>query len=211
LDEQEGAAPSDAATVVGGIVDRVRTAVDSAPGTSPHIAVSRGASPQLREALTQFVQRAGLAPLVEADAVRGRAVWATAPAGIVVVEQPNWWGRLEELPPGAIVLDHRGPDWAQRVRRARRVARSVAQVPGVTAAHGTAEAPWFVVLLPVAQEAVAEALVAAGITGALPIDRRHAELPGGLRLAPPEIDQDVWVRSCVACVGAVAGKLRASG
>lgn len=185
--------------------EEVRRVLADHPGAAPEIAVSRGVSPWLKGALAR------LAPVVEADAVRGRAVWATAPAAVVVVEQPNWWGRLESVPAGAIVFDHRGDGWDGRVRQVRRLARSVTQIPGVRAAHDAIEAPWFVVLLPVPQERVAEALAAASVPGATAVGRRHAELPGGLRLAPPESDPGLWLRSCVACIAAIVGTERPTG
>lgn len=196
-------------------VDRVRSALAAAAGVgagrpppASRIAVSRGASPDLREAL---VVSAGRARVVEADTVWGRAVWATAPADIVVVEQPNWWGLVEEVPTGAIVIDHRVAGWDRRVRQVHRVARTVTQLPGVVAAHPAVEAPWFVVLLPVAQEPVAETLAATGVGGVDAVERRYAELPGGLRLAPPETSQGLWLSSCVACIDRAIGEGGAVG
>ncbi len=187
-------------------VERVLECVRSlAPN---RVAVSRAGDPALTAAVGE------VAATVEVPAVRGRSVWAARPAPFAIVEQPNWWGRLETMPAEPhVLLDHRtgetlaGEDWLRRVRLARRVARTLSVLPGVRLAHGDPEAPWFVALLPVrAADAVAR-LREDGVAGVVPLLPTRPELPGGVRV---HLDAD-GPGVVAACVASLRNVLDARG
>ncbi len=166
------------------------------------VAVSRAASPEFRHAVSQIVD------VVEAPVVRGRAVWEAVPPATAIVEQPNWWGRLEDVPSGSIVLDRRSaPDqaqqWRMRVDLSRHLGRNLNQLSGVQLAHGNPEAPWFVLLLPIPGETAVAALADRNVTGVVAIDRSYAELPGGVRIEPPMTSPGLWQETCVASLAEV--------
>jgi hypothetical protein len=125
-----------------------------------------------------------------------------------VVEQPNWFGRIEKDPPqdpDAIAVvwwaDAPHPGYAGVVEAHRRVgstetaqnlARRLRQIAGIRLPHDQPETPWFVVSLPGDASAVAADLRIGGFTGCEPTGRRLAEFPGGLRIevAWPATDND---------------------
>ncbi len=186
------------------VVESVRTAAPR------WVAVSRAADPVLAAAVGD------VASTVEIPALRGRTIWAARPAPFAVVEQPNWWGRLETMPAEPyVVLDHRTEatefrpqgEWEERVRFARRVARTLGVLPGVRLAHGDPEAPWFVALLPVLATEVVARLHEDGLVGVAPLRPTRPELPGGVRV---HLDADE-PGSLAVCVASLRNILESRG
>lgn len=178
------------------------------PDPATPLVVSRAASPELRDLLGDAYD------VVVAPVYRGRTLWS-AVNGRACVETPNWWGRAEPVPQDrdAIVIDRRHDrilrgtimgddptDWADRILVLRRCLRTAAQLAGVRPAHGDPEAPWAVLLLPIAAEAVAEACVRRGLPGVEALAPRVPELPGGLRLEAPSLAGSDWSASVVASI-----------
>lgn len=153
---------------------------------------------------------------VEAPVTHGTTVWGAAPTGLIVAEQPNWFGRLErfqvsESEPGIVLVapgapaphqmwvvtddalvmspgDPRPPigDIDRIAALARRLARRLSQSRGVRLAHGEPQWSWFVVLTPVAAARVVESTPTHPGVTAEPIGPRFPDLPGGLRIAVAE-------------------------
>jgi hypothetical protein len=196
----------------------LRTALRNARAGSTGLVVSRAASPELWRACN------GIAGVAEAPVLAGRTVWEAIPGGAVVAETPNWWGRIEPIPEGRRhwVLDRRSGEahlratpcdtepvgWAERIAALRACVRAAGQVRGVGAAHGDPEAPWAIVLLPVAPEAVAERCGTTGVTGVAALAPRMPELPGGLRI---EAGVDAGSEWCAAVVASIRHVLERSG
>ncbi len=188
--------------ITGALLDRVierLSAEDSGP-----VLMSRAADPALREAILASRE------VREAPVVAGRTVWAAAYGSVVVAESPNWWGRTEEPPPGAVVLDRRTDesalvaslpaapeDWSEQVDEARRFAKSLRQIAGLHLAHGAPEAPWFVVLQPQPARAVVAAMDGVDGCVATALPEHLAEFPGGIRLTTPRRGGR---RAFIACV-----------
>jgi hypothetical protein len=184
------------------------SAIASAIGDARHVIVSRAASPELKALLARHSP-------VEAPVVAGATVWHAAPPGLAFVETPNWWGLREAAPVTRpyVVLDRRcdevvngmpqRPDpagWSARTELLRRCMRTAGQLAGAGPAHGDPEAPWGVLLLPVAAEAVEAACRARGIHELTALDPRLPELPGGLRLEAPEAAGAEWSAAVVASI-----------
>ncbi len=170
-----------------------------------HVVVSRAVSPEVRRVVARMAQ------VREAPVYRGRTVWPAA-HDPMVVETPNYWGRLEPLPRPtvrAIVIDRRTgevtdpadvrpipPRWDERTAALRHCLRSAAQLRGVAPAHGDPEAPWAILLLPIAAERVA----ASEVPGLAALAPRVPELPGGLRIEAPAGAGSEWSSVVVASI-----------
>ena len=64
------------------------------------IVASRAVSPELRASL----RSSGRDDIVVRPTVRGRTVWGDVSNAVVVIEQPNWFGRPEVLPAAGVVV-----------------------------------------------------------------------------------------------------------
>ena len=127
---------------------------------------------------------------VAVPVVGGQTVWdAVGNAGgrMIVVEQPNYFGRYEEHPPDGTDVctvqwwpSQEGPPPADvaadgpygDLEGARHLATGLRSIPGVRLPHGSPDAPWFVVSMPVAADVVAAELQAAGPADLAPGCRR---------------------------------------
>ena len=157
--------------------------------------VSRGLAPAYR---ADLLERA-----TELPCVRGVAVLPgdLTRDDIVVIGHPNWLGCFDPapvharsivvteprlgahkpLPTGDVVVVGANADperAAAGLLRARKLARHLNQVPGVTPAYGTPQSAVFVVLAPVAPESIAPRLPGP----AMAVSDSYPELPGGVRL-----------------------------
>lgn len=64
------------------------------------IVVSRAISPSLVTLLSSLPRD----DVVARPTFRGSTVWGTVEDSVVVAEHPNWFGRLERMPPGRVVV-----------------------------------------------------------------------------------------------------------
>ena len=170
---------------------RIRDHLDDAG----RVFVSRGLAPAYR---ANLLERA-----TELPCVRGVAVLPgdLNQDDIVVFGHPNWLGCFDPapvharsivvaeprlgahkpLPTGDVVVvgGDSGPEEAAAgLRRARKLARHLNQISGVTPAYGTPQSAVFVVLARVAPE-----LIAPGLPGpATAVSDSYPELPGGVRI-----------------------------
>lgn len=145
--------------------------------------------------------------------VGGQTVWtATSTPVIPVVEQPNWFGRIEKDPPqhpdAMAVVWWAGapqPGYSNVVEvdrpvgstaTAQNLARRLRQVAGIKLPHDQPETPWFVVSLPGDASAAAADLRSGGFTGCEPTGPSLAEFPGGLRIevAWPATENDRFAK-----------------
>lgn len=137
---------------------------------------------------------------VVAPVVGGQTVWegsAKSHSRITIVEQPNYFGRRENRPPGGSHV--RTIEWWPGpkglgpadpaadgphgdLEAARHLATGLRSISGVRLPHGTPDAPWFVASLPVSAAAAAAALHTAGYTGCRALGAQFPEFPGGLHL-----------------------------
>jgi hypothetical protein len=143
----------------------------------------------------------------EVPCVRGRAVLdpATLQGAPVLLGWPNAMGRFDGTHPDAetvaivdsalarsVPVGHSSfvgsagdPDEIDSaVSRAGRLAKRLNQIHRVVSAHGSPEAPVFVVLLPL------DPMTIGLPSGATSLHGRFAELPGGLRIDAGEIADD---------------------
>lgn len=148
--------------------------------------------------------------------VGGRTLWETAPrepGHLLVVEQPNYFGRFErraptgenavtvrrwgkiEGNPGSVVIELQTD--VGSADSAKNLAGRLRQIPGIGLAHGQPESPWFIVNLPGHPERVAAGLANIGCGGCVPLGTRFPEFPGGLRIevAWPESDNERFART----------------
>lgn len=130
--------------------------------------------------------------------VGGQTVWSAGPEAFVpVIEQPNWFGRIEKTSPHderaitllwwkqaasadtATIAAYRS---AGSMAATRNLAGRLRQIPGVGLPHGQPESPWFVVSLPGNASNVAERLRLGGFAGCRPLGMEFPEFPGGMRI-----------------------------
>jgi hypothetical protein len=130
--------------------------------------------------------------------VAGQTVWTAGPAECTpVVEQPNWFGRIERTPSndtraatilwwehaptgdGVVVEAFRE---AGTVPAARNLAGQLRQIRGVGLPHGQPDSPWFIVSLPGDSSNVAKRLHAASFVECQSLGIDFPEFPGGLRI-----------------------------
>ena len=144
---------------------------------------------------------------VKVPVVGGLTVWNafTHPGdAFIVVEQPNFFGRIDTVPTVTADLSIR---WWQpvgdlagpvitadrssgEVDTARRLATALRTIPGVKLPHGAPQAPWFVLSLRCGAQNVSRALAERGWLGATPLGDTFPEFPGGLHLEVAWPQQD---------------------
>ncbi len=167
------------------------------PGAAP--VVSRAASPDL------LILVGGHRQGIIAPTVRGVTVWSAIDASgpvVAVVEDPNWLGSTESHPVVPFIAarrDEPGVGWAQQTRAARKLAKTLGQIPGVWPAHAGV-APWFTVGTPIRGDRIVTAAAESGIVGLTALGDRFPGIPGGVRIAPPAPLPAAWAASCVASV-----------
>ena len=145
--------------------------------------------------------------------VGGQTVWdaiGNTTGRMIIVEQPNYFGRCEKQPPegpdvcdiqwwpskgGPLPADITADGPLGDLEGARHLGTGLRSIPGVRLPHGSPDAPWFVVSLPVAAELVATELQAAGFPGCRALGSQFPEFPGGLHLqvAWPRRDNSSFV------------------
>lgn len=139
-----------------------------------------------------------LADSVPVAVVGGQTIWPATgtSAEHALVEQPNWFGRIERNPTGSLSVitirwwagagttaDITAHQESGDVGTARNLAGRLRQLPGVTLPHGQPESPWFIVSFPNDAKAIAEQLDAAGFAGCRVTGPGFPEFPGGMRIA----------------------------
>lgn len=172
------------------------------PETSRAVESAWRASGKERIAVSRASWLRDAAWFAAADAVpvvAGLTVWDALidPTDVfVVVEQPNFFGRIEsvphevtdlairwwdpvgDLPAPAITADRESGD----VDTAKRLATALRTIPGVKLPHGLPQAPWFVLILPCNAREVSRRLADRGWRDATPLGDSFPEFPGGLHL-----------------------------
>ncbi len=133
--------------------------------------------------------------VVEVPVIVGRTMWdvvVDASRYLIVVEEPNYFGRFEPRAPVGtnIVNIRRDQDHADTVADTRHLAASLRQIPGLQLPHGPPESGTFIVSLPGSAAQAAELLANAGFPGCASLGRSFAEFPGGMhiRVAWPRQD-----------------------
>jgi len=121
--------------------------------------------------------------------VGGRSVWESVEEPsqrLFVVEEPNYFGRIEMDPPAA--ADHvRVPhstllEDTAGLRSARHLAGALRQIPGAKLPHGQPESPVLVISLPGLASEAARLLTKGRFAGCTALGSRFPEFPGGLRV-----------------------------
>lgn len=141
---------------------------------------------------------------VPAAVVGGQTVWTATgtPVALALVEQPNWFGRIERQPTGSLSVitirwwadagaaaDISADQHSGDVAAARNLAGRLRQLPGVTLPHGHPESPWFIVSFPGNAKATAAQLEGAGFPGCRVLGSGYPEFPGGMRI------EVAWLRA----------------